>query len=383
MKPVYLHGRSLVSALGANLQQALAAISAGGKSPQRVSLPGGTDWPYFGIGQPDGHARPLSPNSLPQAGERDADSLREVPVDANWRVRAQQLICAAISEAGLESCRNAPLFIATSSFNIGAIEAGQDRLSDCNSFAEEVAVWLGWNGPVYLVSSACVSSLQAILAAHELIGAGYANDAVVLGVELFNRFSISGFAAMQLLTPGNPKPLGSGRDGIVLGEAVAALHLSNRRARWHLCGGSNIVDGRDPTGAIPQTVTQMCYQSLASSGLVASDIGLIKLQAAGSPTNDVNELAGLADAFDPLPPLVTLKAAIGHTLGASGAAEIALLTACLEANVWPHTDYPPDPALHAGLAHSKPESVRYILADILGFGGGHTAVILEDTYGHL
>lgn len=352
MKPVYLHGRSLISALGANLPQALAAISAGGITPQRVSLPGRTDWPYFGIDCPE----------------------------ENWRTRARQLVCAAIREAGIESCRNAPLFIATSSFDIGAIEAGQGRLKDCDSFAEEVALWLEWNGPVYLVSSACVSSLQAILAAHKLIGAGYVNDAVVLGVELSNRFSISGFAAMQLLTPGKPKPLGSGRDGIVLGEAVAALHLSNQPARWHLCGGSNIVDGRDPTGAIPQTVKKMCNQALASCGLTASDINLIKLQAAGSPANDVNELAGLAAAFDTLPPLVTLKAAIGHTLGASGAAEIALLTACLEANVWPRIDYPQDIGLNAGLVHSKPESARYILADILGFGGGHTAVILEDTY---
>lgn len=351
MRPVYLHGRSLISALGANLPQALAAIAAGGKVPHRVGLPGGTDWPYFGIEHSD----------------------------ANWRARAQHLIHSAIREAGLESHRDAPLFIATSSFDIGAIEAGQGRLRGCDKFAEEVAAWLEWNGPVYLVSSACVSSLQAILAAHKLIGAGYANDAVVLGIELFNRFSISGFAAMQLLTPEKPKPLGSGRNGIALGEAVAALHLSSQPARWRLCGGSNIVDGRDPTGAIPQTVTQMCNQALASCGLAASDIGLIKLQAAGSPANDANELNGLAAAFDPLPPLVTLKASIGHTLGASGAAEIALLLACLEANIWPQADYPHDTALCAGLAPAKPETVRYILADILGFGGGHTAVVLEDT----
>lgn len=188
---------------------------------------------------------------------------------------------------------------------------------------------------------------------------------------------------MQLLTPGKPKPLGLNRDGIALGEAVSVLHLSSQPARWHLCGGSNIVNGRDPTGAISQTVTQMCEQALAASGLETSDIDLIKLQAAGSPVNDVNELTGLAAAFESLPPLVTLKAAIGHTLGASGAAEIALLTACLEANIWPHPDYPLDPDLRAGLAHARPESVRYVLADILGFGGGHTAVVLEDTNARL
>lgn len=351
MKQVYLHGRSLTSALGTNLPQALAAMAAGGKMPQRVVLPDGTEWPYFGIEHPE----------------------------TNWRDRAKQLICAAIQEAGLESRRDAPLFIASSSFDIGAIETGQSQLINCDRFADEITAWLEWNGPVYLVSSACTSSLQAIQAAHKLIGDGYVNDAVVLGVELFNRFSISGFAAMQLLTPGKPRPLGSGRDGIALGEAVAVLHLSSQPARWHLCGGCNIVDGRDPTGAIPQTVTQMCNQALATSSLVASDIDLIKLQAAGSPANDANELAGMAAAFDLLPPLVTLKAVIGHTLGASGAAEIALLTACLEANIWPFVDYPFDSGLRAGLALSMPENVRYILADILGFGGGHAAVILEDT----
>lgn len=364
MRPVYLHGRGLVSSLGANLPQAVAAIVAGGKAPQRISLAGGTVWPYFGIEYPGADCS-----------------------GANWRARARQLVRAAMREAGLESCpescKDAPLFIATSSFDIGAIETGQGQLRGCDRFAEEVAAWLGWKGEIYLVSSACVSSLQAMLAAQRLIGGDHADEAVVLGIELFNRFSLSGFAAMQLLTPGTPTPLGAGRDGIALGEAVAALHLSGRPARWRLCGGSNIVDGRDPTGAIPQTVSRMCDQALASCGLAAADIDLIKLQAAGSPANDQNELAGLAASFDPLPPLVTLKAALGHTLGASGAAEIALLLACLEANIWPHLNYRLDPELRAGLADARPEAVRYLLADILGFGGGHTAVILEDTYGHL
>lgn len=351
MRQVYLHGRSLTSALGANLPQALAAISAGGKTPRRVSLPGGSEWPYFGIDHPE----------------------------ADWHVRARQLITAAADEAGLESCRDGPLFVASSSFDIGAIETGQAGLTSCNSFVENISAWLDWNGPAYLVSSACTSSMQAILAAHKLVAAGSADHAVVLAVELFNRFSISGFAAMQLLTPDKPKPLGSNRDGIALGEAVAVLHLSNQPARWRFCGGSNIVDGRDPTGAIPQTVTRMCNEALAAGDVAASDIDLVKLQAAGSPANDMNELAGLAAAFDPLPPLVTLKAAIGHTLGASGAAEIALLTACLEADIWPHQDYSPDQDLCAGLSVSKPEPVRYILANILGFGGGHAAVVLEDT----
>ena len=355
MRPVYLHGRALISALGASLHRALESITAGGLGVRRIELADGTDWPYFSIDH----------------------------IENDWHTRAQQLVCAAASEAGLEAVRNAPLFVASSSLDIGAMGAGIIRSGDSYDFAEEIAGWLEWTGPVYLVSSACTSSLQALLSASSFISSGMTNDAVVLGVELANHYSVSGFAAMQLLTSSQPKPLGLDRDGIALGEAVSVLHLSSQPARWRLCGGSNIVDSRDPTGAIAQTVSNMCAQALAASGLQAPDIDLIKLQAAGSPLNDLKELTGLAVAFATLPTLVTLKAAIGHTLGASGAAEIALLTACLEANIWPRPDCLPDTGLGAGLAQPEIESVRYVLANILGFGGGHAAVILEDTNARL
>lgn len=351
MRPVYLQGRSLISALGENLSQALATLAAGGVAPQRVGLPGGTEWPCF---------------TIAHSGQ-------------DWRKLARQLISAAAGDAGLAGVRTAPLFIASSSLDIGAIEVESGELGDGFRFSDEIAEWLGWQGPVYLVSSACTSSLQALLAAYRLVGTGVEDEAVVLGVELPNLFSISGFAAMQLLTPTRPEPLGAGRNGIALGQAVAVLHLSRRPSRWRMCGGSNIVDGRDPTGAIPETVARMCAQALADSDLKPSDIGLIKMQAAGSPANDANELEGLYAAFGSMPPLVTLKAALGHTLGASGAAEIALLTACLESGVWPQPDYAYDPDLRYELAPGMPAAVRYVLADILGFGGGHSAVVLEDT----
>ena len=355
MKPVYLQGRGLISSLGKNLQQAIQTLAVGVKEPKRIKLPDGSDWPCYAIEHPE----------------------------QEWRTRARQLICAVAEEAGVTADlavkRDTPLFVASSSMDIGAIEFEPATLGNVYDYAEEIARWLHWSGPVYFFSSACTSSLQALLAASSLIGSGTVDDAVVLGIELPNRFSISGFASMQLLTPGKPKPLGAERDGIALGEAVAALHLSSKPARWRVCGGSNIVNGSDPTGAVPETVTRMCKQALAASGLKPSDISLIKLQAAGSQANDANELSGMAAAFDAMPPLVTLKAAIGHTLGASGAAEIALLTICIEAGVWPQADYARDAALCFELASEKPVAPRYILADILGFGGGHAAVILEDT----
>jgi 3-oxoacyl-[acyl-carrier-protein] synthase-1 len=122
----------------------------------------------------------------------------------------------------------------------------------------------------------------------------------------------------------------------------------------------------------------MFAQTLAVGGLAAGQVDLIKVQAAGSPGNDLAEAQALRVAFDPVPPLVSLKANIGHTMGASGVAEIALLMASLEDGAWPEPADAVDPELGVELTVAPPP-VRRLLATILGFGGSHAAVALERT----
>ena len=355
MTELYLHGRSLVSALGPDLRQAVVAVARGNPAQRRRALPGGADWPWFGIQH----------------------------VEGSWRTRAQALLRASVDQAGIvPSQRRAPLYLATSSLHIGAIEAGEAGAGlDYGSFAREVAGWLSWQGPVTLVSTACTSSLQALAAAAADIRAGAADEAVVLGLELANRFTLAGFAGMQLLSPHAARPLGSQRDGLVLGEAVAALHLSREPARWKLAAVASRVDGRDPTGARPDTVARLCRGLLAQAGETPDAIDLVKLQAAGSRGTDAHEIEGLRQVFAELPALASLKAALGHTLGASGAAEIALLLECLEQGALPSVAYPLDAEIGAALAQVPPNKVRSVLGLILGFGGGYAGVVLEDQRG--
>jgi 3-oxoacyl-[acyl-carrier-protein] synthase-1 len=348
---VYLAGRGLASALGADLGAALTALAQGGVKTSRFELADGSAWPLYAI----------------------ADD------DSDWTARARRITQRVAHESGaLAGERSGPLFLASSSQDIGAREDSGDFGGDYQSFADSVAGWLDWRGPVFTISTACTSALNAMLSAHALIRHGDADHALVLGLELRNRVAVGGFAGMQLLSAKRALPFGADRDGRVVGEAVAALHLSRRPARWRLAGGANVVDGRDPAAVVPSAVVAMCHQALANSGLQPQDIALIKAQAAGCPVNDATEAHALRQVFDPLPALVSLKAAIGHTLGASGAAEVALLTACLEAGAWPRIDYPQDAALNAALAERAPASARHVLACILGFGGGHAAVVLED-----
>jgi 3-oxoacyl-[acyl-carrier-protein] synthase-1 len=328
----------------------LETLSRGGVASSVSALPGelGGRFPYFTI--------PYAQN--------------------DWNERARDLVRRVAAEAGAQQARSGALFIATSSFDIGAVEQGAAQM-DYSAFADKISAWLDWSGPVYVISTACTSSLNALIAAHALLSAGGVEEALVLGVELDNRLTLGGFAALQLLSPGSSKPFGVNRDGLVLGEAVAALKLSTREsAHWKMLGGANVVDGSQPTGASAPAVVSMYQRALAASGLAADAIDLIKVQAAGSPGNDAVEAQGLRDAFRSVPPLVSLKAAMGHTMGASGAAEIALLSACLERGVWPKYADEVDAGLGVALAVLAPENVRRLMATILGFGGSHASIVL-------
>jgi 3-oxoacyl-[acyl-carrier-protein] synthase I len=353
MKPVYLAGRGLACALGLDVQTSLTSLRQGGVATSSYSLPGalGGSFPYYAI--------PYSHN--------------------DWNERARDLVRRVAVEAGAQQIRSGVLFIATSSFDIGGVEQGTAQM-DYAAFSNKIAAWLVWSGPVYVISTACTSSLNALIAAQALLNAGEAEDALVLGIELDNQLTLGGFAALQLLSTGSSKPFGATRDGLVLGEAVSALRLSvHGPAKWQMLGGANVVDGSQPTGASAPAVVSMYQRALASSGLAADAIDLIKVQAAGSPGNDAVEAQGLREAFPIMPSLLSLKAAMGHTMGASGAAEIALLTACLELGVWPKYEAEVDTELGVALAASAPDKVRHVLATILGFGGSHASVVLERT----
>jgi 3-oxoacyl-[acyl-carrier-protein] synthase-1 len=351
MKPIYLCGRGLACAPGLDINDALQLLRQGGTAATSLSLPGemGGSFPYHAIAY-----------SAP-----------------DWYERARHLIQRVAADAGAAQARNGALFIATSSFNIGAIEQGAAK-TDYRELSGKVAAWLDWSGPIHIINTACTSSLNALISAHAMLSAGELEDALVLGVELDNLMTLGGFAALQLLSPTSSKPFGQHRDGLVLGEAVAALRLSTRTTSpWKLRGGANVVDGSQPTGASITAVVGMYRHALAASGLTADAIDLIKVQAAGSPGNDAVEAEGLLASFKEVPPLVSLKAMIGHTMGASGAAEIALLTACLEQGAWPQYEDRTDPSLGIELAANAPDNVRHLMATILGFGGSHATVVLE------
>ena len=109
------------------------------------------------------------------------------------------------------------------------------------------------------------------------------------------------------------------------------------------------------------------------------EVDLIKLQAAGSPLADLAEARAVRELFTPLPGLVSLKGALGHTLGASGPAELALLLGALARGRVPPTWGYEVHDDEVGLSPSGGAGggVRRVLFNLSGFGGSVMTLALE------
>lgn len=357
----YLEGVGLACSLGRGVGTIVPALQQAPVAPALVRVAEGALWPVHVLPPPEGAV----------AGE------------GGWYARLLAQVQAVVAQCGTAVRPDGPLFVASSSLDAGHEEEGPDGpaggfAGDLHGFAEAVARSLDWRGPVFTVSTACTSSVNAALAALDMIEAGAAAHALVLGIEFSNRFTVGGFGAMQLLSPDRARPLGAGRNGLVLGEAIAAVCLQAQPSRWRLCGGANVVDGRDPTGVQRDSVVAAAAAALRRSGLRPRDIDLIKPHAAGSALHDAVEVQALHALFARLPPLVTFKGHIGHTLGAAGVTELALLMACIEHGRWPASADALDPALEATRAAHGAWRPRHMLLQSVGFGGGHAALVLED-----
>ncbi|MDQ8022990.1 MAG: beta-ketoacyl synthase N-terminal-like domain-containing protein [Moraxellaceae bacterium] len=358
MTALAIRGRGLVCASGRDIPSAVAGLRML-PAPRIETLAAGVQRPF-----------------LPIADE--AHSLTDWYAQARDLVR--QAVMQAIGEDMPVAAREGALLVASSSLHVGALERGEAFVPYSTGFVHKLRDWLDWRGPVHCISTACTSSIAALGAARASVSTGAVSSALVLGVELGNRLSRAGFVGMQLLSPDRARPFGLHRNGLVLGEAVAALHCvpaTPGEVDWQIAGVAHIVDGDHPAGASHQALLRACREAMQMAGCDAGSIELVKVQAAGSPGNDALEAAVLQELFPSMPPLVSLKPTLGHCLGASGAAELALLCAALDAGVLPVVTDDVDPALGVRLADALAGPARRVLAIILGFGGGHAAVVLE------
>ncbi len=207
------------------------------------------------------------------------------------------------------------------------------------SLGRVVSKFFGNPNDAIVVSNACVSGVVALNTASSYIKSGKYDNVVVTGGDIVSRFVVSGFMSFLSLSPVPCKPFDKQRCGLSLGEASGTIILSNipiaSTTNFIFSGGSSANDAnhisgpsRDGEGsfiAIKKAITEANVKSM--------QIDHISAHGTATPYNDEMESKaiyrhGMNNAI-----VNSIKGVIGHTLGAAGIVETAILLEEMKQNV--------------------------------------------------
>lgn len=250
----------------------------------------------------------------------------------------------------------------------------------------------GCRGTVLAISSACASGAQAIGLGMSFIRAGLADRVLAGGTEAsLTPSALESWQAMRVLTSTRCRPFCADRDGMVLGEGAAVFVLESDEAAARrgapvlarLRGYGTTSDAGDLVRPDAGGAAAAIRAALADAGLAPHDISHVNAHGTGTRLNDAAEAEALqavlgADAARI--PLSATKPVHGHTLGASGALELAAAILALQSRTAPGTlgfeaaqaEYP-----LAISDQNQPIAGAIGLSNSFAFGGVNAALIVE------
>jgi len=271
-----------------------------------------------------------------------------------------------------------------------------------NAAASNIAINFNIYGPSLTVTTACASGGHAVGVAYDSIRMNRIDMALAGGVETsLSPVAILGFSSLGVLSKRNDqpekasRPFDKDRDGFVMSEGAGVVVLESRR-HLEARGGTPYCRVRGWASnseaynmAVPietgQGMAEVMEAALADSGLDKTEIDYINAHGTSTRVNDICETRAIKMVFGDLAraiPISSTKSMLGHTIGASGAIEVAVTALSISEGVIPPTinldtadpecdlDYVPHTALS--------KRVRAALSNSFGFGGNNCCIALSN-----
>ena len=240
------------------------------------------------------------------------------------------------------------------------------------------------NRPV-VISNACISGLLGMIAGHRLLESGIYKNVVVVGADIVSAFVVSGFQSFKSLSNGICKPFDVNRDGLNLGEGAATVVMSANQKNEgdpQMVGGASTNDANHISG--PSRTGEGLFHAIENSfsqaGVGAEQTDVISAHGTGTPYNDEMEARALALAGLNQVPVNSLKGYFGHTLGAAGLMETAVLLESMRTGILPATKGHKTPGVSVDLnisGSNSEASFNIGLKTGSGFGGCNAAAIFS------
>lgn len=394
MTKVVVTGIGIISSIGNNLQETFESLVNKRSGISQISILETIHQDEFLLGEIK-----LTNDELVKIAEVDPDkawtrttllgiiAANQAVADANIVPDATTALVSATTVGGMDSSE-----LYYKDFLGDATHADFIDTHHAGSSTEMIAENCGVNGIVTTISTACSSSLNAIMFGSRLIQSGKAKRVIVGGTDALSKFTLNGFKTLMILDNELCRPLDASRSGLNLGEGAAYLVLESaelavkcgKKVYAEVSGAANANDAHHQTassddGEGPYLAMK---NALSSADLEPSDIGYINAHGTGTENNDITESKALIRLFtDKMPPISSTKAYTGHTLGAAGVIESVITIAALNNEI-----APPNINFNNAIAETniipvteivKIEGVRHVITNSFGFGGNDSSVIFS------
>lgn len=260
---------------------------------------------------------------------------------------------------------------------------------DCGDSTERIASYLNITSFITTISTACSSAANAMMLGARLIKSGYLDAAIVGGTDALCRFTMNGFNSLMILDKEHCRPFDQSRAGLNLGEGAGYLVLqseetANRTPYCELTGYANINEAYHQTGSSPEGdgPYQSMLEAIRVSGIPKEEIDYINVHGTGTPNNDLSEGKAIRRIFgENTPPFSSVKAFIGHTLGASEGIEAVYSVLSIQHGMmFPNLNFR-TPVEETGLTpvttFTEGNNIRHVLSNSFGFGGSNSSLLFS------
>jgi len=283
------------------------------------------------------------------------------------------------------------IILSTTKGNINLLETETSKLFE----QERVLLWrLGevvgkfFRNPneVIVLSNACISGVLAINTAAMLIKSKQFENVIVCGSDILSKFVVSGFMSFQSLSPTACKPFDKNRDGLSLGEAAGTIVMSKSPSKGKqdivFKGGASANDANHISG--PSRTGEGLFiavrKALAEAGILAGEIDHISAHGTATVYNDEMESIAIDRHGMNRIPVNSFKGNLGHTLGAAGLVETALMLQEMRNNKMLKTTGFHELGVSRNIRvvdQTMKKELNTCLKMASGFGGSNAALIIQ------
>ena len=270
-----------------------------------------------------------------------------------------------------------------------------------NLVSGQVSIRHGLKGPNHAVVTACSTGAHAIGDAARLIMFGDADVMVAGGAEApVTRLSLAGFAACRALSTHRndapqtaSRPFDKDRDGFVMGEGAGVVvleELEHAKARgatiyaevvgYGLTGDAYHITAPAENG---DGAFRCMTAAVKRAGLAPADLDYINAHGT-STMADTIELGAVERLVGNAASKISMsstKSAIGHLLGAAGAAEAIFSVLAIRDNIVPPTINLDNPERETAIDlvphKSRKREVNVALSNSFGFGGTNASLVFQ------